>query len=156
MTEITSYLIGKLVDLLPAFIMSRLFPPKKVLPQIKIALRGERPIGIIGGAVPCIYIDFEITNLSYLSVVLDRMLIECWFGQPCFYGTLARRYAIPSRGIVNSIRYMQDLTTEQLKQIEPYKGDPGFHGSISLDLTAYFEAKGTFLVATQRITRDRL
>jgi hypothetical protein len=39
--EIIAYILEKIVDYLPAFILSRLFPPKKVGNQIEIRLQGE-------------------------------------------------------------------------------------------------------------------
>jgi len=42
---------------------------------------------------------FEITNLSDLSARLDRLLIEVWYGQPCFTGAIMKRVEIPTRSI---------------------------------------------------------
>ncbi len=62
------------------------------------ALREENPIAMSPGAsISLIDLYFEVTNLSPLDLVLDRMLVEVWFGQPTFNTTLLRRHLVRGR-----------------------------------------------------------
>ncbi len=152
MKEIIAYLAGKVADKVPSFILSRLLPPHKVADQIKVNLRGHNAIcPNLNSANPQIGLWFEITNLSNLKLVLDRLLIEVWFSQPTFDGSILRRWEIPPRGIVTDIHYQQSLTIAQKEQIESCKSN---HGRIIISLTAYFESKVGRIEVKKTIERD--
>jgi hypothetical protein len=130
--EIVSYFLGKIVDYLPAFMLTLMFPSKKVARQVEIRLRGNNPICLnLGAEVPCVDLYFEIINLSYFNLVLDRLLIDFWFGQPTFQGAVLRRYNISAGKTVEDISYKQGLTTAQQKQIEQYNNNSMTHGRVS-------------------------
>jgi hypothetical protein len=89
MDEIISYFAGKAADRIPLFILSRLLPPKKVAEQVKVNLRGNNAICLnLNSENPQVDIWLEIINLSNLKLVLDRLLIEVWFSQPTFEGSI--------------------------------------------------------------------
>ena len=155
--EIISYFVGKIVDYMPAFLMSLIFPPKKVSRQIEIRLRGENPISLARGTeVPCIDLYFEITNHSYLTLVLERMLIDVWFGQPTFQGAVLRRCIVPARNTMKDVSYKQSLTTAQQKQIEQFSNTSVVHGQIQIYLTAYFESKAGIIEIQGNIERSKI
>ena len=155
--EILSYIFGKIVDLLPAFIQSRLFPPKSVAGQIEVRLMGENPINPnLGAEVPYIELYFEITNLSYLNLVLDRLLIDFWFGQPTFQGAVLKRYGLPARNTVKHIFYRHNLTSAQQKVIEQYSVNPSGRGQIQIYLTAYLESKADTIEVQKTIGRSKI
>jgi len=155
--EIISYFVGRIVDYIPAFLISRIFPPKKVSHQIEIRLRGENPISLPRGTeVPCIDLYFEITNHGYLTLILDRMLIDFWFGQPTFQGAVLRRYSIPARNTVKDISYKHSLTTAQQKQIEQFSNTSVIHGQLQIYLTAYFESKAGVIEVQGNIERSKI
>ncbi len=155
--EIVSYIFGKVVYLLPAFIQSRLFPPKRIESQIEIRLMGEKPINPnLGAEAPYIDLYFEITNLSYLSLVLDRLLIDFWFGQPTFQGTVLKRYSLPAMKTVQNISYRHSLTPDQQKTIEQYRDNPSGRGQIQIYLTAYLESKANMIEVQRTIERSKI
>ena len=157
MNEIASYLIGKVVDYLPSFILARLFPPKTIAQQVEIRLRSETPICItLEAEVPRIDLYFEITNLSHVDLVLDRLLIDFWFGQPTFQGAVLKHYAVPSRKSVNTIRYSQVLTVAQQKQSKQYIDNSITHGQILIYLTAYLESKVGVIEVQKNIERSKI
>lgn len=126
MNEILSYIVGKVADRVPSFILSRILPPRKVAEQVKVKLRGENPIcPNLNSANPQIDLWLEITNLSNLKLVLDRVLVDVWFCQPTFNGSILRRRDVPARGIVTDILYQQTLTIAQKEQIESCLSEKG-------------------------------
>ncbi len=155
--EIVSYIFGKIVDWLPAFIQSRLFPPKRITSQIEIRLMGENPIQAnLGAEDPHIDLYFEVTNLSHLSLVLDRLLIDFWFGQPTFRGAVLKRYHLPAMKTVQNISYRHSLTPDQQKTIKQYCDNPSGRGQIHIYLTAYLESKAEIIEVQRTIERSKM
>jgi hypothetical protein len=154
MKEIASYLIGKLADFLPGFIISRLFPPRKIVPQIELRLQGEKPITLANSSRLDFYL--EIINQSNLELVLDRMLVDCWFGQPTLVGTMSRRHLIPARNTTKNIRYTHDLTSAQKNQIDIFSNDQSTSVPIQLHLTAYFESKSGLVEVNRTLERSKI
>jgi hypothetical protein len=139
MNEILSYFAGKVADRVPSFILSRILPPRKVAEQVRVNLRGKNPIcPNLNSSNPQIDLWFEITNLSNLKLVLDRLLVDVWFCQPTFNGSILRRREVPARGIVTDILYQQSLTIAQKEQIESCLSQ---QDQVYVYLTAYFESK---------------
>lgn len=142
---------------LPTFLLRTILKPETIASQIHIALRGENPISLnLSAEVPRVDLYFEITNLSILDLVLDRMLIDMWFGQPTFDHAILRRQLLPAGKITKGVYLRHELTTAQKKQIEAFIENPQQHGSIYLYLTAYFESKVGRLEVEQTIERRGL
>jgi len=88
-------------------------------------LREENPIAMSPGAsISLIDLYFEVTNLSPLDLVLDRMLVEVWFGQPTFNTTLLRRHLVPAGEVTKGVHLRQMLADNQKKQVEAFTGAP--------------------------------
>jgi hypothetical protein len=130
-----------LIDKLPSFVVRAFLKPERVASQINIDLRGNTPIGLsLNAEVPHLEMFFDVTNLSQLDLVLDRMLVEVWFGQPTFTSAVLRRYLLPGGEITRNIYLRYALTSGQRLQIENFeKADQG-RGFIHIRLTAYFES----------------
>ncbi len=142
---------------LPAFLLRLLVRPDKVASKVRLALHGEKPIALsLNSEVPRLDLYFEITNLSPLDLVLDRLLIDMWFGQPTLNRTLLRRYVIPSSQVTKDVYFRHELTTSQRRQIEEFMAREGRRGSIHIYLTAYFESKAGRVVLEERIERRGL
>ena len=134
-----------------------MFPSKKVARQIEIRLMGENYISLnLGASVPYIDLYFEIINHSYLSLVLDRLLIDFWFGQPTFQGAVLKRYVVPASNTVKNIFYKQSLSVAQQKQIEQYSNSTLASGQIHIYLTAYFESKAGVIEVQSTIERNKI
>ena len=68
---------------IPGLLLRLFYSPGKVAKDVKINLRGELPINpSLNSSVPHLDLYLEITNLSNLNLVLDRILLDLWFGQP--------------------------------------------------------------------------
>jgi len=88
-------------------------------------LREENPIAMSPGAsISLIDLYFEVTNLSPLDLVLDRMLVEVWFGQPTFNTTLLRRHLVLTGKVTKGVHLRQMLADNQKKQVEAFTGAP--------------------------------
>jgi hypothetical protein len=155
--EIVKHILGKLVDRLPAFIQSRLFPAKRIASQIEIRLMDENSINAnLSADAPSLDLYFEITNISYLNLVLDRLLTDFWFGQPTLQGTVLKRYELPSMKTVRNISYKHRLTPTQQRIIEQYCDNPSGREQIYIYLTAYLQSKANMIEVQQTITRSKI
>lgn len=126
---------------LPPFLLRLLLNPQAVASKIQIDLRGENPIALtLSSEVPHVDLYFTITNLSRLDLVLDRLLVDVWFGQPTFTAPLLRRYPIPAGQITRDVFLRQMLSGAQRTQIEDFIDNEGLRGQIHLYLTAYLES----------------
>ena len=157
MNEIISYIIGKTIDSAPSFISSRLFPPRKIAPQIEIQLQGESPISInFTGAIPQVDLYFEMINHSYLSLTSNRMLIDVWFDQPTFQGAILKRYSIQVMKTTKNIRYTHYLSEAQKRYIEKFQSNTSSSGQIHIYITAYFESNSGLVEVQRTIERNRI
>ncbi len=157
MKAIFLWLIDRLVSVLPGLLLRLFYSPGKVGNDVKINLRGELPINTsLNSSVPHLDLYLEITNLSNLNLVLDRILLDLWFGQPVLQGAILERYKIPSRSTENPVFFRTDLTSKQIDQIKPYLTDSPPSGGISLSTIAYYESKIGVIEVKQRIERRRV
>lgn len=157
MPEIASFIIGKVADILPTFLLRLIFPVSKVARQVTIDLQGEDPISpMLNADIPRIDLRLKITNLSHLNLVLDRLLIDLWFGQPTLRGALLNRYRLAAASFIDNIHFVTDLTAAQKTQIDAYISSPSSSGTINLHVTAYFESKVGMLEVQQTFERRKL
>lgn len=153
MNEFISFGMGKIANRIPGFLRRKLFPIAKVQEQIKIELRGDAPITPWLRDNPYIDMYFEITNLSHLTITLDRLLIEVWYGQPLFNNWTLKRYEIPARQTQKDIHYRHYLTEAQKERVQAFQDGTIQYGTITVHLTAYFESKIGMIDVTRRIER---
>lgn len=157
MSEIVSFIVSKVIDYLPTFLVRIFYRSGKIARQLQIRLRNGKPISVnLDGQVPTIDIYFEVMNFSNFSLVLDRVLIDLWFGQPTLKGCLLKRYKLSPRNISKPILYSSDLTQAQCSQIKRFLDSDGTHGQISLNIIAYFESKVGLIELEQRFERSTL
>jgi hypothetical protein len=77
------------LDAFPSFLLRLMLKPASLAKKIRIRLQGNRPINPnLDIEVPNIDLYFDITNLTNFNLVLDRLLIELWFGQPTLNGAV--------------------------------------------------------------------
>ena len=142
---------------LPGFLLRALYKPDKVKSQVHIALRDNVPGMVsLNSPVPCVELYFQLTNLSAIDLVLDRMLLDVWFGQPTFETALLHRYVIPAGDISDGIHVRQTLTESQKAYIAAFEASRGTAGAVRIYITAYFESKlGRFSIR-QTVERGKL
>lgn len=142
---------------LPGIILRVFYKPDDIQKRVIIGLRDNMPVSLyLGNPVPSVDLYFQITNLSPIDLVLDRALVDVWFGQPTFTVALLHRYSVPAGEITQGIQVRHMLAENQKAHIETFSAAPGTTGQFHLFITAYFESKlGRFLVQ-HSIVRDRL
>lgn len=86
---ILHWIVDRIITVIPGKLLRILYSPEKVASQVRIRLRGERPIApSLNSSVPHMDLYLEITNLSNIDLQLDRMLLDLWFGQPVLNGAI--------------------------------------------------------------------
>lgn len=131
--------------------------PEGVQRKVKLGLRGENPGTVtLSAPIPSVDLYFEITNLSPIELVLDRLLIEVWFGQPTFSTALLHRYVIPAGEVTDGISVRQPLTESQKAQITAFEAANGSYGTIHIYMHAYFESKLGRIDVRQTVDRRKL
>ncbi len=141
----------------PSFLLRVLLKPEIVASKVHIDLRSENPIDLsLNTEVPRIDLYFRITNLSSLDLILDRLLLDVWFGQPTFTTALLRRYDVPAGQITEGIFLRHHLNSAQCKQIEEFSHANGQRGSLHIYLTAYFQSRAGDLEVHKSIDRTKV
>jgi hypothetical protein len=146
-----------LIERLPAFLLRVLIKPSEIASRVSVDLRGNTPIALgLNDQVPHINMYFDITNLSGFDLVLDRMIVEVWFGQPTFTTAILKRYLIPGGEITRDIYLRQPLTAEQRNQIQSFEQSEQSRGYIYVQLTAYFESTLGRIEVAKNIERAKV
>ena len=141
---------------LPPFVLRMLLKPEAVASKIDIDLRGENPIDLsLNAEVPHLDLYFQITNLSPLDLILDRLLAEVWFGQPTFTTAVLRRCDVPAGQITRGIHLRYQLSSAQRSQIKQFLQSEGQRGAIHIYITAYFQSRAGLLEIYKSIDRRK-
>jgi hypothetical protein len=134
-----------------------LYKPDTVKSQVHIALRDNAPATIsLTSPVPYVELYFQLTNLSAIDLVLDRMLVDVWFGQPTFEAAFLERYVIPAGDISDGIRVRHTLTESQKAYIAAFEASRGASGAVRIYIIAYFESKLGRVSVRQTVERGNL
>jgi len=144
------------VTLAPRMIARLLAPPHRVARQVDLDLRRANPIDFsLNVEVPNVWLYFRVSNLSPVNLILDRLLIELWVGQPTFQGSTLRRVDVPARKSTEDVSFWTDLSTNQVGQIQSKANNGLLTAPVMLTLDAYFESKvGLVHVRKQLEQRD--
>ena len=152
LNEIAFYIIEKGAESTPSFVLRRLVSADKLKDKIDIDLRANNPIGFNDAVqVPYISLWFDIVNRSSFNLVLEKVYLDVWFGQPTFVGWLLKPIEIPRTENVKDIHYWQDLTQFQINQYKWCQEVNG--GRIGINITAYFNSKIGTIVLKKQIER---
>src|SRR5713101_571559 len=144
MLEISLYVLDKVLAVLPGWIIRRFLPPERIAGQVEIDLRRINPIAIYFTSVqfPFVELWFRISNQSQLNLVLDRLLVDLWVGQPTVQGAVLHRAALPRRTSKDDIRFWHDLTGIQEDRIRKQADEKGvLTVPVSIYVDAYFESR---------------
>jgi len=155
--SIVSYAIEKALVILPRQLTGHFVSPQKIANQVYIDLRSENPIDIsFGSEVPRIDICFKISNMSLANIVLDRLLIDLWIGQPTLQGAILERYDVPKRSIKEGVYFSDQLTIHQQKQIEKRVDGKLLSVPVKVHVKAYFESKVGLICVEKRLERSEV
>lgn len=140
--EIIHWILDKIITVIPGKLLRTLYSPEKIASQVRIRLRGERPIvPLLNSSVPHVDLYLEITNLSNIDLELDRMLIDLWFGQPVLNGAILERKLVTARSDDCQIFFRSFISSLQISQIKSCLDDNPPTGFITLTIHAYFNSK---------------
>ena len=157
MKEIVSFLIGKVADVLPDFLFRIVFPPAKLASKVELRLLGEAPIRVTSGTdVPRLTIRFEITNLNPVDLVMDRLVMDLWFGQPTVYGAILTRHPVKASQTIKDVGFSTDLSEAQLNQTHPFLTTDPPVGGIHLYVSAYFASRTAMFEVQRTFERRKL
>jgi hypothetical protein len=148
MLEVALYVLDKVLAVLPPWIVRRFLPPERIAEQIEIDLRRINPIVIYFTSVQFPYVElwFRISNQSQLNLVLDRLLIDLWVGQPTVRGAVLHRVELQRRTSKDDISFWHDLTGIQEDRIRKQVDAKGvLTVPVSIYVDAYFESRVGFV-----------
>jgi hypothetical protein len=158
MVEIWFYFLDRILAMLPRWLTRWLLPQTRIAEQVEIDLRRSNPINIsLNSEVPCLDAWFRVSNLSPVNLILDRMLIELWVGQPTLRGAILDRIEVPRRTIRENINFWQALTTSQQAQIRRQTDQKGILTvSVTIDVRAHFESRVGWVFVAKRLEHSKL
>lgn len=140
--EITAYILKRIFSKLPSWLIQYFYGSNKIAPSIDIELRNNMPIIFSFGAeIPSVDLYFQICNKSSFDLVLDRLLIDFWIGQPTFKGALLKRYDLPHGKRIENVYFGHLLTLPQQEQIKNRREGQLLSIPVTITLTGYFESK---------------
>ena len=140
-----------MLDWLPGWLVRRFVPLASVQRQVKVLPRSKSPLNFsLNEATPTVRAYFQIVNHSGVDLVLDRIVVEIWAGQPVAYGVMGHRVRIPKHTTTEEIPAFQaPLTAEAIAGVkrirEQQLANPGSTGNYTMIGTGYFDSKvGSF------------
>lgn len=157
MEWIITKVLETVLVILPRWLISYFIPPQKIADQVNIDLRSNNPIDIsFGSDVPNIQIYFEISNMSLFNLVLDRLLIDVWIGQPALHGAILERYDVPKRSIKSGVHFIEQLSSPQQEQIKKHVSNNILSVPVKFHVKAYFESKIGLIYAEKRFEHSNI
>jgi hypothetical protein len=144
------FAVERLYEFLPRAIARRIAPPETIAREVRIDLRPLVPIEVqFGASIAHLNICFRITNLSLVSLELDRLFYDVWFGQPTLEAQDMKPRHIERRSI-EDIYLRHQLHSAQAGQIRSQANGQVIE-SVHVDVTAHFESKSGPVEVTARI-----
>lgn len=116
--------------------------PEKLASKLALDLRSNAPGKLSdSGAVPQLELWLRITNHSAFPVVLDRVDLEAWFGQPFARAAVIERIEIAPHSDVAGPKVVIFLAETQLACLRQAMRVPSSKPELTLQVTAYFISK---------------
>ena len=132
----------KMLTILPRWLARYLISPRKIARKIEVDLRSSNPIDItFATEIPSLSLYFRITNLSPANLLLDRLLINLWIGQPTLEGAILERHEVPSGNSNENISFTSQLTIPQQEQIKKKVKEQRLFVPVTIYIKAYFDSK---------------
>lgn len=151
----TSVRSRSLTTYLPNWLLKSLFTPEQIAKKIRIGPRENNPVARhLGTPIPEISLYFQITNLSPLDLILDRLIVQAWFAQPAVFAMSVNRDVVPSGEITEGVAIRQFLTAEQAAFIKTFYESPQ-SSTIQIWVLAYFDSRVGTLTVQRSIELQR-
>jgi len=147
-----SYLISKMIDMFPGLVTRRFISPTKLAEMVEVDLRRASPINIsFGSSIPSLSLWFRISNKSLVNLVLDRLLIDLWIGQPFLHGAILSQYIVSKQSSIENAYFNTKLTNPQQDWIRKHVSGQLLSVPVTITVEAYFESKVGTIRVEQRI-----
>jgi hypothetical protein len=117
---------GRLLDWLPRWIVRRFVKLEAIARQVKLGLLSTGAVTFgLTEAAPVVRVWFQVENHSGLDVVLDRIVLEVWAGQPIAYGVMARRTTIARHTTAREVGpFVAALTVPAIERVTHITSTP--------------------------------
>ena len=142
---------------IPSALLRLIYSPKYVSSRITIDFRNNTPfyLGSSNG-IPYVDIYLDVSNFNNIDMVLDRMLLDMWFGQPTIYAALMYRKYIPAGQKTENVLFRHILTAEQASHIQKYLDKDNMNKRILVHVTGYFESNIGRITVEQNYERSSI
>jgi hypothetical protein len=142
---------------LPSWIRKRLYPDTRLVADVALKLRGEKPINVNVSSKPSeVWVYFEVENHSPVDIVLDRITLFMWTtsGGSLADGVMANRHPVARHTTSDVVAWRSIITGEAAENVRQTMAQPGVR--LTADVTAYFTSPfGWFSVRpTRHFERD--
>lgn len=146
------------IPLLPKWLLIRIYPHKKILDEIDIDLDSNDGAEIyFSSSISTLNLNFNISNMTALNLIIDRIIIDIWIDQPIEKGVILERYQLSRYSKKKEIRYRAFLSNAQKEHIN-FSLKRANDGTVRLMLylLVYFESKIGIIEKNKEIRRDRV
>ncbi len=136
--EVLASLLGeRLLSILPTWLRRRFYPDGRLVRDVTLQLRGEKPIQVNHTAKPPeVWAYFEVVNHSPIEVTLDRITLFLWVAGGLADGVMANRHPVPSHQTSDLIAWRSIITSDAADMVRDQLLQPG--ARLHADVTAYF------------------
>ena len=137
------------MDWFPGWFVRRFVHLDSVVRQVKLLPHSKRSItwGLTESA-PAVHVWLQVVNHSGVGLVLDRVVLDVWAGQPVAYGVMAYRTLIPKHSTIDRIPpFHAVLTSAAIEQIKRHQQQSPSAAGYNINGTGFFDSKlGSFEV----------
>lgn len=144
-----------IIRLLPPFIISKFVKTDSIQKDIEIDLRSLSPVNFnLNSTIPEFTLWLRLTNKSVIPIVIDRILIDVWIGQPVIDGAILRPVTLLPKQTLNDLRFQVKLSEFQKNESIKYR-EQRYNANITINMVAYCECKlGKFELVSSKEFRD--
>lgn len=143
------WLGGRLLDWFPGWFVRRFVRLDSVARQVRLLPHSKRSINWgLNEQAPSVHVWLQVVNHSSVDLVLDRVVLSVWAGQPVAYGVLANRTPITKHSTMDRIPpFHAVLTAAAVDQVKRHQQQSPSATGYEISGTAFFDSKlGSFEV----------
>lgn len=142
------WLGGRLLDWFPSWLVRRFVRLDSIARQVRLLPRSKTPLTFgLNEQTPAVRVWFQVENHSSIDLMLDRVVLDVWAGQPVAYGLMAHRTRIPKHSTMSQIPpFNGALTAPAIEQVKRHR-EESTNPTCSINASGYFDSKlGPFAV----------
>jgi hypothetical protein len=142
------WLGGRLLDWLPGWLVRRFVRLDSIARQVRLQPRSKSPLTFgLTEQTPAVHVWFQVENHSSIDLMLDRVVLDVWAGQPVAYGVMAHRTRVLKHSTMSQVPpFVGALTPAAIEQIKRHQQEQP-PKAYSINASAYFDSKlGPFSV----------